>query len=335
MAHSTRTVPIVIASVIAVLLVGGAYVLSGPIPFINTVGAESTEELLKAYAAKDTDGDGLPDWQEALYGTDPENPQSFQAGMTDGEAVAQGLLTPQPVATAAEEVSDDFPGTDAAPGSLTDQFAKRFFENYLLTRGGTPPSEEQMLSFVQSAVNEISRSALYADAYSSRDMRISANGGKAGLGAYAAASERAFAENTVPADKDALSYFSDAIEGGDTEAYAQLQSMSDAYKGIASAMVEVPVPVETAATHLRIVNSLMHMSRTLADMAAMPTDPLRAMVGIGAYDERSKEMIRAFAALGEDFRLAGVSLSEGEEGFYVYRTSQASSDSAAVFDQKP
>ncbi len=46
----------------------------------------------------DTDHDGLADWREFLYGTDPTNPDTNGDGIWDGVAVAAGLdpLAPPP-----------------------------------------------------------------------------------------------------------------------------------------------------------------------------------------------------------------------------------------------
>ena len=47
------------------------------------VGAPGTET--------DTDNDGLPDYLENIYGSDPNNPDSDGDGYTDGEEVANGF----------------------------------------------------------------------------------------------------------------------------------------------------------------------------------------------------------------------------------------------------
>ncbi len=38
----------------------------------------------------DSDNDGLPDWKETLYGTDPHNPDTDRDGTNDGDEVTQG-----------------------------------------------------------------------------------------------------------------------------------------------------------------------------------------------------------------------------------------------------
>jgi hypothetical protein len=123
MVPSTKTTSIFISTACAVALVVSAFVLSssqGP----SRVGAESSEELLRAYAEKDTDGDNLNDWLEVLYGADPHNPHSLDASLTDREAVDAGKAPPKFASEAAPEVDigatlDVLPGGDATAGSLT------------------------------------------------------------------------------------------------------------------------------------------------------------------------------------------------------------------------
>ncbi len=54
----------------------------------NLVEKTSTKEKQTAPAFLDTDGDGLLDWEEALWGTDPKNKDTDRDGTSDGEEVA-------------------------------------------------------------------------------------------------------------------------------------------------------------------------------------------------------------------------------------------------------
>jgi hypothetical protein len=65
----------------------------------------------------DTDGDGLTDPQEVLYGTDLNNPDTDADGISDGDEVANGTdpTTPEPVDTDGDGLTDaeeDILGTD-------------------------------------------------------------------------------------------------------------------------------------------------------------------------------------------------------------------------------
>ena len=88
---STKAGSITIALAFAVIVITGAWFLSKP-GGASLANAESTEALLKSYAIQDTDGDGLPDWEESLYGTDPKKADTDGDGVNDAQAVKEGLV---------------------------------------------------------------------------------------------------------------------------------------------------------------------------------------------------------------------------------------------------
>jgi hypothetical protein len=314
-AHSTRTVPIILSSIAALLLVGGAYVLSGPNPFFTTrVDAKSAEELLKAYAAKDTDGDALPDWQEALYGTDPANPRSYSADLTDGEAATQGLLVPTSLAAQVPEDEGSISGVTPTDTSLTAQFSQKFFSRYFSTRGSAPPSEEEVLAFVGEAVAELEASRFANDTFSVRDVELSPDTGASALVAYAARAETALRGNAVPADRPDLDYFVAAVERGDTDSIEKLADISEGYEAVGSALIAVPVPQEAAIVHIALANALIRLGAATGDLAALTNDPVRALLGLGGYQRYELEYAEALADMHAVFAKNGAMVAEGENG---------------------
>ncbi|MDQ1299693.1 MAG: hypothetical protein QG636_361 [Patescibacteria group bacterium] len=319
MAHSTRTLRIAGASLLAVFMVGGTYLSTGPNPFFGMTriaGAQSSEELLREYAAKDSDADGLPDWQESLYGTDPLNPESFQAGIKDGEAVAQGLIEPKVVVRPEEEPIDpnSIPGIDAVPDSLTDRFSQTLLKQYLLNKGTEPPTQEEILAFVQQGVAELSATFVPKDAYSSAQVRSSGTSGEAALRAYAAQVDAAFETHTVSSEKNELFYFEDAMKGS-TSALKKIADISEAYTNIADALMDIPVPQEAQRAHLSIVNALMQMSDVTEHMASMESDPLRALMGIGLYQQSADRVVTALTGMHGIFTALQVTIPAGTDGY--------------------
>src|SRR3990167_5251431 len=88
---------VITAILFSAVLIVGAFVLARGIESPSSAQASEETALLHAIATKDSDSDGLPDWEEALYGTDPHNQDSFHLGMSDGEAVAKGLIVPKAI----------------------------------------------------------------------------------------------------------------------------------------------------------------------------------------------------------------------------------------------
>jgi hypothetical protein len=87
----------------------------------------------------DSDGDGIPDWQEILiYGTDPHNPDSSGDGIPDGVAVANGL---DPNINYADNPGELPSGTDLSdfvPDYTLDSDGDGFADWYEIAKGTDP-----------------------------------------------------------------------------------------------------------------------------------------------------------------------------------------------------
>lgn len=321
-AHSTRTIPIIASSVVAGLLVFTAYVLSGPNPFFTTrVDAKTSEELLKEYAAKDSDADGLPDWQEALYGTDPLVAKSFSPDLTDSEALAQGLLTPRTLATQVSEGKVQIAeGILAAEGTVTDALAKSFFEEYFSRRGSTPPTPDEMNEFAADFLVNFERKSGEFDPYTARDVIVAGEGAHA-LALYAAAAEAVFDRYEIPTTKNELEYLVDAMEQNDPEAIKMLGDLGAAYSKVGSGLLLVPAPREVASAHLKIATAMKHMGTSVTNMSKVSTDPMAVLLGLDQYTRTIPEYREAFGTLNKAFLGSGVVLSATDAGFDFYQTS--------------
>lgn len=296
-----------------------AYALSGPSIFSSRLaGAESTDELLRAFSSRDTDNDGLPDWQEALYGTDPNNAYSFSAEMTDGEAASQGLLEPK-FRTDLSGLSGtiDVPGVDADANTVTGRFARDLFTNYMNSRSGTPSSAE-VSRFMQQALADLAQKQRSARAYSLGNVRVEGSGPEA-LRSYAISAEEAFSRNTVDTEQNELFYFTEAMQKGDKTAMNQVRAISRAYKNIAAALIQTPVPSEAQTAHLNFANSLAYMGIVVENMANVEGDPLRGMLGMSEYRTAAEAMIRAYAELNTVFAGSGISIGQGSAGYFFLK----------------
>lgn len=321
MGYQRRTLFLFSSCLIAVLLIGTAYVSSGP-SFLSTkrVGAESTHDLLVSYASKDTDSDGLPDWQEALYGTDPSNPYSVNASVTDGEAVAQGLVAPKfRNATTTPVDASVIPGPDAGPQTLTDQFGKDLFGQYLKARGSGEPSSADVATFVEQGVAQLKKNQAVQNAFNQGQVKVSGTGPEALL-VYAAAAEKIITKIDAGKSKDEIEYYSDAVYKNDPAALVAVQKYAKDYAVAGKALMDIAVPKELATSHLRLANSLMQVSESLGDMGALKTDPLRAMLGMASYKDSSAEGRGALSDIWQVFHAENVVPAAGSTGsiFYHY-----------------
>ena len=58
--------------------------------YVSAAENQRTQEITQKIIQKDSDNDGLKDWEEVLWKTDPNNPDTDEDGMNDNEEVLIG-----------------------------------------------------------------------------------------------------------------------------------------------------------------------------------------------------------------------------------------------------
>ena len=242
---------IVAASLFSAVLVIGAYMLAKSVESPSTAQASTETELLQAIATRDTDGDGLPDWEEALYGTDSHMTDTFRLGMTDGAAVTKGLIVPKAIADIAVTASSSPMSLDGslppppAEGTLTAAFARNFFTIYLAAKeakGGANLSESEMVAISGQALESLkSTIAIAPDYRSAKDLAVSGFGADA-LKTFAVSAEAVLLKNTSNATTSEINYLKSALLNGDTTAYPHIASIAKAYRDSAVGLAVLRVP---------------------------------------------------------------------------------------------
>lgn len=325
MGQILRNWRVLAASAFSAMLIFGAYIAAtyGVAP--NIAQASTETALLQAISTRDTDGDGLPDWEEALYGTNPSNPDSKGLGMTDGEAVSKGLIVPKAIADVSASATTNASGTSVDPslppapadGSMTDAFAKNFFTLYLnakAAKNGAALSEDETNAVAQQALSDLAQAVSVApDFKSEKDITVSGSG-KDALKAFAISAEAISKKNTADAAKSELLYLQDAIQNNDTGAFAHISSLAKSYRETAAGLAMLPVPQELAQTDLALVNALMRLSQITEDFTRVNSDPLATMLAIQQYPQAILNLGNAFISVSNIYKTAGVSVAAGAPG---------------------
>lgn len=312
------------ASFLSVAFIVGAYMLARGVESPALAQASTESELLQAIAKKDSDGDGLSDWEESLYGTNPRVTDSFNLGITDGEAVAKGLIVPKAIAelppVAASPTVLDEDGLPPAPreGTLTDAFTRNFLEIYAAAKqvkGGAELSNEERQRIATEAINSLSSLVTAAPDYkSARGISVSGTGPDA-LNVFAGEVEAVFSKNTAyEATETEVVYLKDALEHGNTAAFTYIALLAKSYRDTAVGLAMLTVPLELRDAYLLLINSLMRESQIANDLMTVNTDPLTAIVALEQYPEVVQSLRTAVANIGNKYATAGISLPPGVPG---------------------
>ena len=316
---------IIAATLFSTVLITGAYLLARGVGTPQVAQASTETALLQAIATKDSDSDGLPDWEEALYGTDPHNPDTFHLGMTDGEAVAKGLIVPKaiadvPVATSspvtASSIDSSLPAAPA-DGTITATFAKNFFTLYLAAKqanGGADLSETQMNDVANQAMSTLSASITPAPDFKSAQELLVSGSGPDALKAFAVSAEAVLQKNTSTATTSEINYLKDAVENNDGTAFAHIASIAKSYRDSAAGLAVLPVPQELAADDLTLVNAMMRIGEITADFTRASSDPPAAILALQQYPQAVLTLSSAFTHIGSVYGAADISLPAGAPG---------------------
>ncbi len=343
MGQIIRNWQVLAATLFSTVLVVGVYMLARSVESPRTAEASAESALLQAIATKDSDGDGLSDWEEALYGTSSTVTDTFKLGMADGAAVARGLIVPKatadiPIATSSPStIGSDGLGDAPAEGTLTAAFAKTFFTLYLAAKqanGGADLSESDMANVANEALNSLaSVIAAAPDFKSAKDLTIQGAGAEA-LREFAVQAEAVLMKNTSGASKSEIFYLQDAVQNNDAEALTHMASIAKQYRDSAVGLAVLPVPAELAADHLALINAMMRVSGITTDFARVNVDPLATMLALKQYPQAVLALGTAFIHIGTIYKTVGISLPAGAPGasFVNLITDVANEQQAA---QKP
>jgi hypothetical protein len=335
------------AGLFAVAAISGAYVLATGAAAPNVAQASGETALLGQIATKDSTGDGLPDWEKALYGIPltATTTDYFNLGMTDGEAVAKGLIVPIAATPGAPAPATSVTATDTAasfgltapsPGSLTNVFAQNFFALYTSAEQSNSDSlsDDQINDLATEALTELQGSVTPApDFMTAREVKVSGTGGAA-MRAYAANAEAVFAAHSVQLPESELQYLQDYLNGN-TTTLASISQIATAYTAIATGLAALSVPQEAASTHLALVNALARIGETSTDFSNVDTDPLAAMLALQLYPQDVTDLNTAFQAVAQEFANEGLTFAAGTPGASFVNVTSALHASATATPPAP
>ena len=324
MAWITQRWGILVATLFAVVVIVGAYLLGTGALKPLQANAISPTALLQSMATKDSDHDGLPNWEEALYGTNPYKADTFGLGMTDGEAVAKGLIVPKAftvpntitTSTATSTITGF--GQTSSPSSLTSLFAKKLLANYLVQKkltGGAKLSKQQITIIIQQTMEQIATSTAQAAPYRTLAQIKVSGAGAVAMRAYAANVQKAFSKHTTTKVKSPLAYLQEAQQGTSTAPLAHIRAIAEIYRDGATRLAQMTVPIEVRQAHLEVINAYARMANVLDGLAKVHTDPVAAMFALAKYKKDVLALATAFTDMAKTFQTSNVILTKTDPGY--------------------
>lgn len=235
---------------------------------------------------QDSDRDGLKDWEEFIFRSDPKNPDTDADGTSDGEEATAGRDPKKPgpddlIATSTPQEAAEGDGSK----NLTRDFTVRFLREPIarLIAGAEP-------DFDAGSADEYAKRLLAKPVLSAApsaklsDIRISSESTQEAMVEYFNNFKTIF-DTLAKRGKNEIDIVADVFQSQRYEGLAGLKSYPDEYEKAIKDLKALPVPRSLQQFHLKILAYLEKFKYSTELLQKAESDPILAML---AMNERLK-----------------------------------------------
>ncbi|MEK9166408.1 MAG: hypothetical protein AAB846_01610 [Patescibacteria group bacterium] len=250
-----------------------------------------------AIASADTDKDGLKDWEETLWKTDPKSPDTDGDGAPDGEEVRAGR---NPSVKGPNDVHDGAPpqignaaGKESGEGNLTDAFTQAL-SNTIGPRvaQGVPLSADD-ISGIKKYLPDKNKILGQVPEITSADLVIAGENDPASVKKYFASVYAVYEKTVVPLKEDDLQILMEYLRQNKPEELNKIDNILHQLDLSIAGIKKIPVPAGYENYTVKEVNYAAKTKRAVEIIRHADTDPISAMAVLEfRYDLLTE--IRAF-----------------------------------------
>ncbi len=271
-------------AVFAVLFVISLFLLNSTSVFKNEkfAGAGSSglsydNEILGDVIERDSDEDGIQDWEESLWGTDPTKKDTNDDGVRDDVEIQKMKLAGAPGEAGAEPSEESL--------TETDKFSREFFSTVAtLTQAGE--MDQATVDQLSASLAEHIQNSPPKKIYTILEIKIQKDDSAQAVKNYDAALEAIYKK--YPFQKGVVSVLEEFWideNNVNAEALAGLDPLIEQTSKIIGELTKTNVPQSLAPLHLEFVNGFERLMENMEDMKLYDSDPILALAAISQYEK--------------------------------------------------
>ena len=242
---------------------------------------------------QDTDGDGIPDWEERLWGTDPTKADTVP-GVPDSVTI-QKLKD-------AQEASNPTADTGGSSSSLTqtDQFSRNLFDTIAAaTQDGEQSLDPTTLDQISNSLINNIQNTPQQKVYLLSDIKISSDSGTKSVVNYSSTLNDIYKKYPVSGEdvNTILQEFAPDDGTVNPAALDKLTPIITQTKARIAAMLKMSVPVSLVPLHLALLNAGEKLIEDLQNMQLFNTDVVVSLGAASQYENDSANFAAAVTNL--------------------------------------
>ena len=250
-------------------------------------GLTYSNMTLEDLVNKDTDGDGILDWQENLYGLDPTKKETTP-GTPDSVTISK-MKDDQ--GNSVKIADKDKNNIDTENLSQTDKFSRELFATIAATSKNGAVDQATIDKLGASLAEKIKNPVVRKVFLISEIKTIDDNSAQA-LKNYLIAFDDI--HRKYPDIKytvlDVLQKFMVDENNIDSSVLVKLDPIIEQNSKIITALTKMNVPQSIASLHLDIINSLERLGENASDIRLFDTDPIVTLGGISQYQKNVAQL---------------------------------------------
>ena len=225
---------------------------------------------------RDTDGNGIFDWEESRWGTNPLKKDSNDDGIPDSVEIAK--LKKE------ETTSVDSSGqtTDEENLTQTDKFSREFFSTVatLNQAGGIDDATVEKLS---SSLSDQIKNSAPKKVFGIRDIKISNNDDAKAYKSYSDNLDIIYKK--YPIKKSVTTILQEFLENEDPTILTELDPTIIQMTKIINDLVKVSSPQSLSSLHLGLVNGFQRLLENIKDIELLDTDVIVTLSAVSQYEK--------------------------------------------------
>lgn len=312
--------------IIAIAVVGFSYYYSKEInPKNQKISYENTAEdktvINKNETAKvqiiDSDEDGLKDWEETLWKTDPLNRDSDGDKTPDGEEVKQGRDPAKfgPKDSLTQKISSVTNTTKSKEIGELDKFARNFFTEFMKwEQTGGITSSENIQALVQNFLNQ-NGEATINDAYSPSGFNTVLNSSE-NLKKYGNEVAEIYERYSQIYRQNPLVITEEEFDTHPKEISKRVLKISNIFRDSAKEISLVSVPESLIFAHSELVNGLNQSAEGFLMFSKFEENPLWIFNGLEIHKKGSERQEKYLGVIASYLYTTGVRFGLAEKGFF-------------------
>lgn len=261
-----------------------------------TVRTESGDAVTRS-SDDDSDSDGLNDWEELLWETDPNNPDSDGDGTEDGEEVSQNRHPAIPGERFDSLTEAQIRAVERSQPETQINVTESVFDNFLPRAvllaneqyQGNTISQSQYEDLAEVIRNEITLPEDGTD-YTRSELTVSSNSSPEAVDEYFENLRAVIQSYEDTPLGEELGILGQAIPNNRASQLVGLRYISMTYRALNTELLELAVPANMAELHLRLINNYEDLATSVSEMRYIQSDPLRTTRAVSNYREHSRQI---------------------------------------------